>query len=99
MPLGDSFVLTLSGVKQIMFQDLFEGPMSTLEDELEISTPEILNTESETMPVCVKTTTGILILNYENIDFKLDTGQPVKFETIEAVCHEYWNQWNGKGEN
>jgi len=94
-PLGDSFVLILSGVKQIMFQD-FDGAVSTLESELEISAPEILNTESVAMPIRVETTAGTLILDYENIDFKLDTGQPVKFEIIEATCHEYWEQWRKK---
>lgn len=91
MPLGDSFVLTLSGVTQITFQD-FGGTMSTLEDELEVSAPEILQTDSETMPVRVETTAGTLILNYERIDCKLDTGQPINFETIEAICREYWDQ-------
>jgi len=51
-PLGDSFVLILSGVKQITFQDI-GGTMSTLESELELSTPEILHTESVAMPICV----------------------------------------------
>ena len=91
-PLGDSFVLMLSGVRQIMFQDI-DGTTSTLEDELEISTPEILKTDSEVMPINVATTAGTLILDYESIDFKLDTGHSVRFETIEAACREYWDEW------
>ncbi|MCL1920736.1 MAG: hypothetical protein FWG50_06615 [Kiritimatiellaeota bacterium] len=97
-PLGDSFVLTLSGVKQITFQD-FGGTMSMLEDELEISTPEILQTESEAMPIYIATTAGTLILHYENIDLKLDTGQPVTFETIETVCRDYWGELRKRTKN
>ena len=92
-PLGDSFVITLSGVKQITFQD-FDGQTSSLENELELSTPEILQTDSETMPIYIATTAGTLILNYESINFNLDTGQPVEFETIEVICREYWEEWS-----
>ena len=91
-PLGDSFVLVLSGVKQIEFRN-FDGTLSTLEDELNVSTPEILRSNSESMPICVETTTGNLLLNYENIAFRLDTGQPIEFEVIEAACRDYWDEW------
>ena len=97
-PLGDSFVLILSGVKQIIFRD-FGGTISTIEDELGCSVPEILYTESETMPVCVETTAGTLILDYESMNLKLDTGQPVKFETIETTCHEYWDELKKRTES
>jgi len=91
-PLGDSFVLTLLGVKQVAFQD-FDGTISSLENELELSTPEILYTESTEMPVFIATTAGTLILNYESINFNLDTGQSVEFGIIEAICREYWDEW------
>jgi hypothetical protein len=99
-PLGDSFVLTLAGVKQAVCRD-FGGAASSacsLRDELEIGTPEILKTESESMPVTIETTMGQLILDFESIRFALDTGQPVEYETIEKVCEEFWTEWQAKAE-
>ncbi len=96
-PLGDSFVLALAGVRQIAFQN-FDGTISTIEDELNLSTPEILRTDSESMPISVETTTGKLILDFEGIEFRLDTGQAVDFETIETVCRGYWEEWRKKTE-
>jgi len=94
-PLGDSFILVLQGVRQIAFHN-FDGTISAIEDELNLSTPEILRTDSETMPICVETTTGKLILDFEDLEFRLDTGQTVDFETIESVCREYWGEWQKK---
>jgi len=96
-PLGDSFVLALKGVRRIAFQN-FDGTISTLEDELNLSTPEILRTDSESMPISVETTTGILLLDFEGVEFLLDTGQAVDFETIETVCRDYWDEWSKKSE-
>jgi len=96
-PLGDSFVLALAGVRQIAFQN-FDGTISTIEDELNLSTPEILRTDSESMPISVETTTGKLILDFEGIEFRLDTGQAVDFETILTVCRGYWAEWRKKTE-
>ena len=96
-PLGDSFVLTLTGVKRVECRD-FDGATSPLGEELEIGTPEILKTESESMPVTIETTMGQLILDFQSIRFALDTGQDVGYETIEKVCHEYWTEWQVKAE-
>ena len=96
-PLGDSFVLALKGVRQIAFQN-FDGTISTIEDEMNLSTPEILRTDSESMPISVETTTGKLLLDFEGIEFRLDTGQPVDFETLETVCRDYWDEWRKKSE-
>ena len=99
-PLGDSFVLTLSGVKQAECRD-FGGAASSahsLREELDIGTPEIIKTESESMPVTIETTMGQLILDFQSIRFALDTGQSVDYETIEKVCQEYWTEWQAKAE-
>jgi hypothetical protein len=96
-PLGDSFVLTLEGVKRVEFRD-FGGRTSHLREELEIGTPEILKTESESMPVTIETTMGQLILDFERIRFAMDTGQETTYETIEKVCAEYWTEWKAKAE-
>ena len=99
-PLGDSFVLTLAGVKQAECRD-FSGAASSassLREELEIGTPEIIKTESESMPVTIEMTLGRLILDFQSIRFALDTGQPVEYATIQKVCAEYWTEWQAKAE-
>ena len=96
-PLGDSFVLTLGGVRSVEFRD-FGGRTGTLRDELEIGTPEILSTESESMPVTVATTMGHLILDFESIRFALDPGAGTDYSTIERIGDEYWTEWIAKNE-
>jgi len=96
-PLGDSFVLTLEGVRRVEFRD-FDGRTRHLREELEIGTPEILRTESEFMPVTIETTMGHLILDFDRIRFAMDTGQDVTYQTIETACREYWTKWQKKAE-
>lgn len=96
-PLGDSFVLTLAGVRRVETRD-FGGRSGALRDELELGSLEILSTESESMPVTVETTMGQLILDFESIRFALDTGESVEYTTIERICHEYWAEWEAKTE-
>ena len=98
-PLGDSFVLMLSGVRRAECRDFgCAGPASTLYDELELGSPEIFQTKSESMPVTVETSMGQIILDFESIQFALDTGQSTDFSTIERVCHEFWAEWKAKTE-
>ncbi len=96
-PLGDSFVLTLGGLKRLEFHN-FDGTTTPLQEEIDIGTPEILSTESVSMPVKIETTMGQLILDFESIRFAMDTGQEVEYETIEKVCEEYWTAWEAKSE-
>jgi hypothetical protein len=94
-PLGDSFVLTLSGVKQLQLRD-FSGTVSSLRDALEHAAPEILSSDSEEMPLTVETTGGQLLAAFDEVHFALDTGEDVAYETIEQVCREYWDEWSSK---
>ncbi|HTY87356.1 MAG TPA: hypothetical protein VMB80_07820 [Candidatus Acidoferrum sp.] len=96
-PLGDSFVLMLAGVRQLECQH-FDGAKSSLQEELGNGTLEIIKTDSESMPVTIETTLGKLILDFERVQFALDTGQPVEYETIRIVCDEYWAEWQAKAE-
>ena len=96
-PLGDSIVLALEGLNRLEFRDL-DKVLTTLAEEIEIATPVILSTESETMPIRIETTMGQLILDFQNIRFRLDTGQPIEYETIERACEEYWSEWEAKTE-
>ena len=99
-PLGDSFVLTLAGIRQAECRD-FSGAASSassLREELEIGKPEILKTTSESMPLTIETTMGQLILDFQSIRFALDTGQPIEYESIEKVCEEFWTEWQAKAE-
>lgn len=96
-PLGDRFVLTLVGVTRLEFHD-FDGTPTSLPEELDIGSPEILSTESESMPVSIATTLGQLTLDFQRISIALDTGQAVEYESIEKVCEEYWTEWKTKAE-
>lgn len=90
-PLGDSFVLTLSGITRLEFHD-FDGTRETLQEQLDIGSPEILSTESDSMPVSIATSLGQLTLDFQSISFALDTGQAVEYEAIGKVCEEYWTE-------
>ncbi len=96
-PLGDSFVLILTGVRQAECRD-FDGATSSLFDEIDIGTPEIIKTESESMPVMIETTMGKLILDFQSIRFALDTGQAVDYAVVKKVCEDYWAEWQAKAE-
>ena len=89
--LGDSFVLTLSGITRLEFHD-FDGTRETLQEQLDIGSPEILSTESDSMPASIATSLGQLTLDFQSISFALDTGQAVEYEAIEKVCEEYWTE-------
>ncbi len=77
-PLGDSFVLTLGGLKRLEFRN-FDGTTTPLREEIDISTPGILSTESEAMPVRIETTMGQSILDFEGIRLGMDTGQQIEY--------------------
>lgn len=77
---------------------ILTGTTTPLREELEHGTPEILSTESESMPIKVETTMGHLTLDFQSIRFALDTDQSIKYEAIEKVCEEYWGEWRVKAE-
>jgi hypothetical protein len=97
-PLGDSFILRLSGLSRVEFHNC-DGTPSSLREALDIGSPEILSTESESMPVSISTTLGQLSLDFQRISFALDTGQSIEYEAIEKVCEEYWTAWEAKAEH
>ena len=95
-PIGGSFVLKLEGLKHFEFR-FFDGTTLSLQDELESATiPEILSTESTSMPVTIDTSMGKLVIDFERIQFALDTGQIIKYEAIEKACVDYWTEWKAK---
>jgi hypothetical protein len=96
-PIGDSFVLTLAGLTKEEYRD-YDGKASSLAEEIEVAVPEILSTDSESMPVKINLTMGHLILDFKGISFALDTGEAVDFSTIEKVATEYWTEWKEKAE-
>lgn len=96
-PLGDSFVLSLRGVTCAEFRS-FDETKTSLSDALESGSPEILATESESMPIRIETTLGHLFLDFQTISFALDTGQPIEFDAIAKACDDYWTDWKAKAE-
>lgn len=96
-PLGDSFVLTLEGVRRIEFVE-DPGQITSIQEQLETGIPEILRTNSESMPVVIEMTCGQLLLDFSTIRFALDTGQAIEFDAIAKVTHEYWTEWEAARE-
>ncbi len=94
-PLGASFVLSLAGVRLVEFHH-FDGEMSSLGQALEVVVPGSLSTSSDAMPVSVDTTLGELRLDFQVIDFALDSGKPIGFESIVRICDEYWAEWHAR---
>jgi hypothetical protein len=101
-PLGDSFVLTLSGVRRAEFRPRdISGRAATavsLPEELERATVTILKTESMFLPVMIETTTGRLLLDFEEIGFALDNGHRIDYLTIKNLSDVYWTEWKAQRE-
>ena len=91
-PLGDSFVLTLRGLRKLEFRT-FEDELSDLADELDVGSVEILETASESMPISISTTLGTLLLDFDGVQVALDTGQATDYATLDRICVEYWDEW------
>jgi len=96
-PLGDSFVLTLSGFTRLEYED-FDGVVTPFREEMEHCDIDILSTESKSMPVTINTSLGKLTLEFQSIHFALDTGQPIEYEVIEKVCEQYWSEWQARAD-
>jgi hypothetical protein len=92
VPLGDSLVLRLGGVRRFQWCDNIDKAGS-LREELWWTTPEILGTESESMPVTIDTTMGRLVAEFESVSVSLDTGESLLYEDLRRVCEEYWIEW------
>jgi hypothetical protein len=95
-PLGDSFVLILSGLTRLEYEDPNYGVTSLREEMGLADTIVILSTESGSMPVTINTVLGTLILDFRSISFALDTGQTIEYEAIEKVCEQYWTEWEAE---
>jgi hypothetical protein len=94
-PLGDSFVVSLSGVTLCEFQ-YFGGEVCHLRQALEVGAPEILSTESEEMPITIATTLGNLRLSFRAMRLALDTGEAVAYESIARASDSYWAEWKAR---
>jgi hypothetical protein len=92
VPLGDSLVLRLGGVRRFQWCDNSDQEGS-LQEEIECCTTEILGTESESMPVTIDTTMGRLIAEFESVSVSLDTGEPLSYEHLRRVCMDYWTEF------
>jgi hypothetical protein len=94
-PIGVCFVLKLSGVKSCTFKD-FDGNEESISKIFNSNSPDILNVESEEMPITISTTFGTLILEYESVNVYLESGLEIDYETISNACSEYWEEWGSK---
>lgn len=92
-PLGDSFVLTLKGVRLFEFRNFDNTPDP---QQLELGSPEILGTDSDSVPVSIDTTLGKLVIDFDSVGLATDTGQAVTFETVNRIAEEYWSEWKAR---
>lgn len=92
-PLGDSFVLKMTGLKQFDFYNEDNVKMRLAEGLLSCS-HEIVSVETERMPIEVKLDWGRMILDYDDIQCSYENGDPVTFEKIRHISDEYWTEWN-----
>lgn len=99
-PLGDSFSLRLFGLRAIELSRHDGGYERTSSlEEIAMNGIEILSTDSTDMPVKIKTTQGLLTLDFDDLEIRLDTGQVVDYGTILAACNSYWDEWQAKAEH
>ena len=95
-PLGDSFIVTLSGVTVCEFRH-FDGECTSLVEALDVGEPEILSTSSDRQPLTVHTTLGELILSFETLELSLDSGSRVTYESVVTAAKEYWDEFERRG--
>ena len=96
-PLGDSFILRLSGFHSLEFDD-GKNRHSDL-TEISKSGIEIFSTKSETMPVKIATTSGSLTLDFDHIEISTDTGRAVTYDEIYKACLEFWEEFSIKAKS
>ena len=95
-PLGDSFVLRLSGFRHIELADSDGKKKDSELADISKSGIEILSAESEAMPVKISTTSGYLTLDFDRIEIALDTGREVSYEEIDQASSDYWQEWEAR---
>jgi hypothetical protein len=90
---GDDILLRLHGCNRFVMK-IWDGDVLT-EDPRQIvaSNTEILNTESEDIPVHIVTTQGEIDAAFQSFTLALDDGQPITFEELCGACERYWRGW------
>jgi hypothetical protein len=94
-PLGGGFVVTLRDVTLCEFRH-FDGETVTLPEALKVGEPEILSTDSESLPVTIHTTLGQIVAAYGGVEFALDTGEIVSFADIASAATSYWDDFESR---
>ena len=93
-PLGDSFHLRLGGFRGMLFS--YDSDRDTFSDLDYIEGFEILQAKSDTMPATIQLAEGTLMLDFDSMGIRLDTGQPISPEEVYRACEEYWDEWSKK---
>ena len=93
MPLGDSFCLRLGGFRSAGWSNDIGDSYSELED---MEGLEILEVQSDSMPVKIQCAQGTLTLDYDSLEISLDSGQPIAPEEVYRAYEDYWNEWSAK---
>lgn len=93
---GDSFLAHVSGCESIEFHN-WENETRTKElAEIQKEEPEILRIEQRGDAAHIICSTGELDIHYKDIEFQLDSGEPVTYKELEDACNKYWNDWESR---
>jgi hypothetical protein len=93
---GGSFLAYVSGCESIEFYN-WENESRTKELlEIQSEEPEILSIEQQGETAHIICSTGELDLLYKDIEFQLDTGEPLTYKELADACNRYWDDWESR---
>jgi len=93
---GDSFLAHVSECESIEFYN-WENETRTKDlAKIQKEEPEILSIEQQGDIAHIICSTGELDVLYKNIEFQLDTGEPVTYQELADACNKYWDDWESR---
>lgn len=95
-PKGDSFLAHISECESIEFHNWENETRTTDLVEIQKEEPEILSIEQKGDIAHIICSAGELNVLYKNIEFQLDTGEPVTYQELADACKKYWDDWESR---
>jgi hypothetical protein len=92
-PKGNSFLVHLSGCESIEFYNWDNEARIKDLTEIQKEKPQILSIEQQGDLAHIFCSTGELNILYKDLEFQLDSGEPVTFQALENTCTRYWDDW------
>jgi hypothetical protein len=91
---GEGFELLLRGCTQFAYEP-FEGSPTTNLQEIAAMRLWVLGADPGT-PMLVACSTGTLVVWYQSVGIKLDTGLDVSLSELEDATESYWREWSAR---